>query len=75
MGLILVLLSLLATIIGFLTLTQATMGVGILAVACILAIFARIAQADAQHKELKKMLGPHENKSPNPGSVIPKQPE
>jgi hypothetical protein len=37
---------------GLLELTGATAGVGILALACLLAIFARIAQASGQHREL-----------------------
>ena len=36
---------------GFNYLTQATLGVGFLASACLLAILARIAQADAHHRE------------------------
>jgi hypothetical protein len=38
--------------IGVLFLTQATMGVGLVGLACLLAIFARIAQATDHHAAL-----------------------
>lgn len=41
-------------VVGVFTLTQATQGVGWLAVAILLAIFARIGQAATQHRELLK---------------------
>ncbi len=56
MSIILVFLSIISAVGGFFSLSQATMGVGILAVSCLLAILARIAQADAHHKELVKMV-------------------
>jgi hypothetical protein len=39
-----------------LSFTKATLGVGLMALACLLAILARLAQAAAQHKELKQLL-------------------
>lgn len=60
---VLVLLSLIALGIGFIYLSQATMGVGILAIACVLAVFARLAQAEAHQKELKILMGAHDNKT------------
>jgi hypothetical protein len=39
---------------GLNDLTQATLGVGLVALGCLCAILARIQQASAQHAELKK---------------------
>lgn len=41
---------------GFLNLTQATYGVGLIGLACFLAILARLAQADAHHNAQSKKL-------------------
>jgi hypothetical protein len=46
----------LAMVIGFFTLSEATMGVGILAAGCFLGIVARIAQAAQHQKELGTIL-------------------
>ena len=54
---ILVVLALLAGVAGLVSLSQATLGVGVMGMACLLAIFARIVQASDQHGELKKRLG------------------
>lgn len=41
---------------GLLTMTSATMGVCIVAFACLLGIIQRLAQARSHHAELKKLL-------------------
>jgi hypothetical protein len=56
MAAILIILAIVAVGIGFLELSQATMGVGILAIGCLMGILARIAQASAHHKELTEKL-------------------
>jgi hypothetical protein len=56
MVILLVILAILALVIGFFTLSQATMGVGILAAACLFGILARIAQAAQHQTELKTLL-------------------
>lgn len=56
MGVILLLISMLVGITGFLFLSEATMGVGIIGVAALLGVYARIAQADAHHKKVKRLL-------------------
>lgn len=48
---LLVVLALVAAAIASLSLSQATVGVGIMAFACLLGILARVAQASQQHKE------------------------
>ncbi len=53
---LLIILALLGAAVGIFTLTQATTGVGFLAVACFLGILARIAQASAHQTEIKKLL-------------------
>ena len=53
MWIALVLISIVVVAAGFLSLTQATQGVGIVAVGAVLAIFARLAQASKQHAELR----------------------
>ena len=52
MAIILVILALISGVIGFFSISQATTGVGFLAAACLLAILARISQADKHHKEV-----------------------
>jgi hypothetical protein len=49
---LLIIISALALVIGFFFLSEATMGVGIIAIAGVLAIFARIAQADSHNLEV-----------------------
>jgi hypothetical protein len=54
-----VLLIILALVVGFfgaMSLTQATLGVGIICSACLIGILGRIAQAYEQHRELRKLL-------------------
>lgn len=53
---LMVILSALAAIVGAASLSNATAGVGGLAFACLLAIFARIAQAGTQHAALMKSV-------------------
>lgn len=50
----LVLLSVLAGVVGFMLLTEATLGAGIIGVACLLGVLARLAQADQHHKTLMR---------------------
>lgn len=45
-GAILVILGIIAVVVGFLSLTQATTGMGLIGIACFLGIVARILQAD-----------------------------
>lgn len=54
---LLVVLAILLALIGFFSLSQATTGVGILACACLFAIFARIAQASDHHAQVMKVIG------------------
>jgi hypothetical protein len=54
-----ILLGLLALVVGLdgaNSLTQATLGVGTIASACLLAVFARIFQASGHHKEVMEAL-------------------
>ena len=53
---ILVLISIIGMIAGFLFLSQATQGVGILAVAILFAAWARIAQANQHHTEVLEKI-------------------
>lgn len=50
----LIALAVLDAVVGTFLLTQATAGVGIICLGCLIAIMARIAQAAAQHKQLAK---------------------
>jgi hypothetical protein len=51
MSIFLVILGLLVVLGGILSLTQATLGVGLIAIGCFLAILARLAQAEVQHRK------------------------
>lgn len=53
---LLIVLGLLAAALGGLLLSEATMGVGIIGLACFLGILGRIAQASAQHAETMRLL-------------------
>jgi len=57
----LIIVALLAGLIGFFYLTQATIGVGIICGACLLAIIARIVQASDQHAEMIQMTNAKNN--------------
>ena len=53
---ILIILGILALAVGFLSLTEATLGVGIVGLACFLGILARIAQAHEHWQDQEKLL-------------------
>jgi hypothetical protein len=53
-SIVLLLIALVVAALGFVSLTQATMGVGLIAVACLLGIIARIMQATAFHTEIMR---------------------
>lgn len=54
----LVVTSILAVVYGILSLSQATMGVGLVGAALWLGVMARLAQSRAQHRETLKALAP-----------------
>jgi hypothetical protein len=56
MARLLLALSIIVLLLGFLFLSEATTGVGIIAAAGVLAIWSRIAQADTQHKAVMAEL-------------------
>lgn len=56
MSQLLILAAIIACVVGILYLSQATLGVGILAAACLLAILARISQAHSQAGQQMKAL-------------------
>ena len=56
MTVLLVILALAIGVYGGMSLTQATLGVGIISWACLLGILGRLAQAHDQHRELKRIL-------------------
>ena len=56
MAIILAVLAIVVGGFGTLSLSQATLGVGLLSLACLLGIFARLLQAEQQHRELRKLL-------------------
>ena len=49
---VLIVLSVVVALIGVFSLSEATVGVGLVALACLLGIFARIAQASNYHSKL-----------------------
>lgn len=49
-------LAVLGALAGLATLSNATMGVGIISFCCLLAILARMSQADEHQRELKSWL-------------------
>ena len=51
MSAILMILAIIAAIAGAMSLSQATLGVGTIALACFLGILARLAQAEAHHRD------------------------
>ena len=55
-GVILNILALLAGLAGLASLSQATTGVGLICVACLLAVFARMAQARYMHEQIMHRL-------------------
>ncbi len=56
MEILLIALSVIALIIGFLFLNDATIGVGIIGIAGVVAIFARIVQANIHHTRTRKNM-------------------
>jgi hypothetical protein len=52
MDIFLVVVSIIVGVFGFFSLSQATMGIGIICGACLLGILARIAQASKHQEEL-----------------------
>lgn len=62
----LVIIAVLAGIVGGLSLSNATSGVGIICGGCLFAIFARIMQASEQHAEVALLLSAHQKKTPPP---------
>lgn len=74
---LMIILSLFAAFVGFIVLSQATLGVGIMAGACLLAILARMAQASEHqceiiklHLEIKQLCESKNKKSPD---ITPKE--
>lgn len=55
-ALLLLLMSMGAIVVGVLFLSEATMGVEIIAIAGVIGIYARIAQADANHRKMLNSL-------------------
>ena len=49
-------ISLIVGIVGLLFVSEVTMGVAIIAWACLIAIWARLAQAESQHEALLKRM-------------------
>ena len=56
LAIILIVLALIAAGAGFWNLTDATLGVGLIGLACFHAILARLAQADHHHKKLMDQI-------------------
>lgn len=59
MDILLVVVALIGAALGGLSLSQATMGVGFLAGACLLAILARMVQASHHHSRAMQVLEAH----------------
>lgn len=68
---ILVILAVLAVAVGVYFLSQATLGVGIIAIGCFLAIAARIAQAAKHQQELRTMQVAQEAKASAASKQMP----
>lgn len=61
------LLMLAAIIFGFAgmsSLTQATLGVGVIGIALLLGVLARLMQAQANHKDLKQFIASQQSRLP-----------
>ena len=61
---VLVVLACIGAVAGFLSLSEATSGVGILAACCFVAIVARIIQASSQHTALMRAILPPQPRRP-----------
>jgi hypothetical protein len=59
-------LSFLVAFIGLTSLSQATLGVGLMAGAVLLAVYARIAQAGEHHREIIARTPASQSAQPNP---------
>lgn len=55
MSIVLMIVATLAVVFGAFSLSQATMGVGIITIGCFIAILARLAQAYQQHREVMRL--------------------
>lgn len=55
-GILLIILAVVAAVVGLLALSSATLGVGILALACFLGICVRLTQAARHHQEVMAAL-------------------
>jgi hypothetical protein len=64
MRVVLMTFAILAWVIGLLTLSQATTGVGAIGSACFLAILVRLVEAGSQHKELLAAIGTLRQRTP-----------
>lgn len=62
----LIVLACLCAAIGMATLSQATAGVGLLAFACLFAIFARMAQSERQHQAALRQIRDQQPNGPTP---------
>lgn len=69
MEIMLIVLSVIALVAGFIFLNDATTGVGIIGIAGVLAIFARMEQASNHHKEIKRALGGEDDSFPKPPTL------
>jgi multisubunit Na+/H+ antiporter MnhC subunit len=56
MDVLFALASFFVAVIGFFLLSEATMGVGIIGLAAIIAVYARLVQAGEQHRKLMAQL-------------------
>ena len=56
MGIVFGIIAVLLAGIGLLSLSQATMGVGLIALGCLIGILGRLGQAYYQHEEMMKHL-------------------
>lgn len=68
MTIVLVLLAFLIVVFAALSVTQATLGVGLMALACLFAILARLVQAESHHAELKRLIGQKGTGAPPAGN-------
>lgn len=69
LAVLLLLISGIALLGGLVSLSNATSGVGGIAVACFLAILARIAQASGHHDELRKLMSDARAASPAAAAI------
>ena len=53
---VLIILAVLVALVGLVSLSQATLGVGLICGGCLLGVLARIAQAQAQHRDVQEVL-------------------